>query len=243
MTWDDLLVLNVGNEGIGNGMIVKIVMDHSSIPFPSFSTSKMKAEECGKNTRKSAMIWTLWLEMTFTSWIFGCEKLCKFMGYSPFSHTIVGNFCVCVMFCCRALVKFHDMRFFLGWAEASRKRNVTLQEMEPSNSAQENRVKETWNSALRGSYSTDGFISGVACGDLKDHQSVGCAAGMMCIACIAAPGGTRKPRNAGEVEVSMRLDAWFVGDGGPLHFDPFVFDCLCVFWMGWSMWKAPGYPG
>jgi hypothetical protein len=32
VTWDDLLVLNVGNEGIGNGMIVKIVMDHSSIP-------------------------------------------------------------------------------------------------------------------------------------------------------------------------------------------------------------------
>jgi hypothetical protein len=50
---------------------------------------------------------------------------------------------VCVMFCCRALVKFHDMRVFLGCAEASRKRNVTLQEMEPSNSPQGNRVKET----------------------------------------------------------------------------------------------------
>ena len=192
----------------------------------------MKAEECGKNTRKSAMIWTLWLKMTFTSWIFGCEKLCKFMGYSPFSHTIVGNFCVCVMFCCRALVKFHDMRVFLGCAEASRKRNVTLQEMEPSNSPQGNRVKETWNSALRGSYSTDGFISGVACGDLKHHQSVGCAAGMMCIACIAAPGGTRKPR----MQVKWKSPCvWMLGSlVMGVHFTSILLFLIVCGFSGWG---------
>ena len=119
--------------------------------------------------------------------------------------------------------------FFGGWAEASRKRNVTLQEMELSNSPQGNRVKETWISALRGSYSTDGFISGVHCGDLKHHQSVGCAAGMMC---IAAPGGTRKPR----MQVKWKSPCvWMLGSlVMGVHFTSILlFLIVCVF-SGWG---------
>ena len=44
--------------------------------------------------------------------------------------------------------------------------------------------------------------------------------------------GHKKAKNAGEVEVSMRLDAWFVGDG--VHFTSILlFLIVCVF-SGWG---------